>query len=315
MNFTLHQLKVFMIVVENESITKAAEELHMTQPAVSIQLKNLQAQFDIALTEVIGRKLYVSDFGRQLYQIAERILQEISGITYQTQSFKGMLSGRLKLSVASTGKYVMPYYLKDFLQLNPGIDLVMDVTNKTKVIKSLEHNEVDFSLVSVLPETLDIEQEILLPNQLFLTGPADTRLKVNKHSSKSIFGSIPLIYREEGSGTRVTMQRYFQKANIVPQVKLELTSSEAVKQAVIAGLGYSIQSLLSIKNELKQKEIKIIPVAGLPLIENWRLIWLKKKKMSEVAKAFLLYIKANKQLIYKQQFSWIEEFDKQALKH
>lgn len=309
MNFTLHQLKVFMIVVENESVTKASEELNMTQPAVSIQLKNLQAQFDISLTEVIGRKLYVTEFGRELYQIADRILKEVASINYQTQRFKGMLSGRLKLSVASTGKYVMPYYLKDFLQQNPGIDLLMDVTNKTKVVKSLENNEVDFSLVSVLPDSLDIEQETLLPNSLYLTAPPDSTFKITKQFTKSIFDSIPLIYREEGSGTRVTMQRYFQKANIVPHVKLELTSSEAVKQAVMAGLGFSIQSILSIKNELKQKEIKIIPVKGLPLTEQWRLVWLKQKKMSEVAKAFLIFIKKNKQSIYHRNFSWIEKYN------
>jgi DNA-binding transcriptional LysR family regulator len=308
MNFTLHQLKVFMIVVENESVTKAAEELHMTQPAVSIQLKNLQAQFDIALTEVVGRKLYITDFGQELYQIANRILKEVASINYQTQNFRGMLSGRLKISVASTGKYVMPYYLKGFLQANPGIDLLMDVTNKTKVIKSLEHNEVDFSLVSVLPETLDIEQEILLPNKLYLTSAANSEIEILKQSSKAVFDNLPLIYREEGSGTRVTMQRYFQKANIVPNVKLELTSSEAVKQAVMAGLGFSIQSILSIKNELKLKEIKIIPVKGLPLIENWRLIWLKQKKMSEVAKAFLIFIKQNKDAVYKKNFAWIEDY-------
>ena len=309
MNFTLHQLKVFMIVVENESVTKASKELHMTQPAVSIQLKNLQAQFDIALTEVVGRKLYITDFGQELYQIANRILKEVASINYQTQNYRGMLSGRLKISVASTGKYVMPYYLKDFLQVNPSIDLLMDVTNKTKVIKSLEHNEVDFSLVSVLPETLDIEQEILLPNKLFLTSAANSEIKILKQSSKAVFGNLPLIYREEGSGTRVTMQRYFQKANIVPNVKLELTSSEAVKQAVMAGLGFSIQSIFSIKNELKLKEIKIIPVKGLPLVENWRLIWLKQKKMSEVAKAFLIFIKQNKAAVYKKNFAWIEEYD------
>ncbi|MEO7311263.1 MAG: LysR family transcriptional regulator [Chitinophagaceae bacterium] len=310
MNFTLQQLKVFMIVVQNQSITKASEELHMTQPAVSIQIKNLQAQFDIALTEIIGRKLYVTDFGRELYQIADRILKEIASINYQTQSFKGILSGRLKLSVASTGKYVMPYYLADFLKANPNIDLLMDVTNKTKVIKSLEQNEVDFSLVSVLPEGLNIIQEILVPNKLFLTCTADADIKITQQTSKAVFDKIPLIYREEGSGTRVTMQRYFQKANIVPHVKLELTSSEAVKQAVMAGLGFSIQSLLSIKNELKQGDIKIIPVKGLPLTENWRLIWLKEKKMSEVAKAFLGYIQHNKQSIYEKSFSWIELYDK-----
>lgn len=308
MNFTLHQLKVFMVVVENASITKAAEELNMTQPAVSIQLKNLQAQFDMPLTEIIGKRLFITDFGREVYQIAERILKEVSSINYQTQSFKGILSGRLKLSVASTGKYVMPYYLKDFLKQNPGVDLLMDVTNKTKVVKSLENNEVDFSLVSVLPDTLDIEQEILLPNNLYLTGPKDSAFKVRKEQTKSVFDSIPLIYREEGSGTRVTMQRYFQKANIVPKVRLELTSNEAVKQAVMAGLGYSIQSILSIKNELREKEIKIIPVKGLPLSEYWRLIWLKKKTMTEVAKAYLSFIREHKQDIYQTNFSWIEKY-------
>lgn len=308
MNFTLQQLRVFMVVVQNQSITKAAEELHMTQPAVSIQVKNLQAQFDIPLTEVVGRKLYITDFGRELYQIAERVLNDVASINYQTQRFKGILSGKLKLSVASTGKYVMPYFLKDFLKANPAIDLLMDVTNKTKVVKSLENNEVDFSLVSVLPDSLDIDQEILLPNKLFLTCAADTGISLTKLSSRAVFDSIPLIYREEGSGTRVTMQRYFQKANIVPHVKLELTSSEAVKQAVIAGIGFSILSVLSIKNELKQKEIKIIPVKGLPLVEHWRLVWLKKKKMSETAKAFLHFVQHNKEAIYRKNFSWIEKY-------
>lgn len=308
MNYTFHQLKVFMAVVEKQSVTKASEELNMTQPAVSIQLKNLQDQFDIALTEVIGRKLYVTEFGKELYQIADKILQEVATINYRTQSFKGMLSGKLKISVASTGKYVMPYYLKAFLKTNANIDLMMDVTNKTRVIESLRNNEVDFALVSVLPEKLDILQEILLPNKLFLTAAVDTDFDVSKRMSKSVFDSLPLIYREEGSGTRVTMQEYFKKANIVPKVRFELTSSEAVKQAVVAGLGVSIQSILSIKNELKQNDIIIVPVEGLPLVENWQLIWLKQKKMSVVAKTFLEHVQQNKQAIYQQYFSWIEGY-------
>ncbi len=308
MNYTFHQLNVFMAVVEKKSITKASVELNMTQPAVSIQLKNLQDQFDIPLTEVIGRQLYVTEFGYELYAIAEKILQEVAAINYKTQSFKGMLSGKLKISVASTGKYVMPYYLKKFLKENENIDLMMDVTNKTKVVESLAKNEVDFALVSVLPEKLDIEQEILLPNKLFLTGASDSMTDVFLPLQKSVFNDLSLIYREEGSGTRVVMQQYFQQALIVPKVRFELTSNEAVKQAVMAGLGFSIQSILSIKNELKQNDIKIIPVEGLPLIENWRLIWLKQKKMSVVANAFLKHIKDTKLEVYKNNFSWIEKY-------
>jgi DNA-binding transcriptional LysR family regulator len=306
MNYTFHQLRVFMSVVEKQSVTKAAEELNMTQPAVSIQLKNLQDQFDIPLTEVIGRKLYITEFGRELYQIADNILQEVANINYKTQSFKGMLSGKLRLSVASTGKYVIPYYLKDFLKDNPNIDLIIDVTNKTKVIESLEKNEVDFALISVMPEKLELMQEVLLPNKLFLTAAYDSEWNSVKKANKHIFDDLPLIFREEGSGTRVTMQQYFEKVHIVPKVRFELTSSEAVKQAVMAGLGYSIQSILSIKNELKQKEIKIIPVAGLPLVENWRLVWLKQKKLTVVGSAFLKHVQDNKEKIYKRYFSWIE---------
>jgi DNA-binding transcriptional LysR family regulator len=202
----------------------------------------------------------------------------------------------------------MPYYLKSFLQSNPTIDLMIDVTNKAKVIESLQNNEVDFSLVSVLPSSMDIGQEILLPNKLFLTSAPDTDIVITKKMNKSVFDKIPLIYREEGSGTRVIMQQYFQKAQITPKVRFELTSSEAVKQAVIAGLGFSIQSVLSIKNELIAKDIRIIPVQGLPLVENWRLIWLKQKKMSVVAGAFLKYIREHKQDVYKNHFSWIEKY-------
>lgn len=308
MNYTFHQLRIFSVIVEKQSITKAAEELHMTQPAVSIQLKNLQEQFDIPLTEVIGRKLYITDFGRELYQMAEAILQEVANIDYKTQEFRGMLSGRLKLSAASTGKYVIPYYLNGFLSQHPKVDLAIDVTNKTRVVESLENNEVDFALVSVMPEQLPLQQEVLLPNKLVLTSAYRSKWDLEKKANKHIFDDLPLIFREEGSGTRVKMQQYFEKVHITPKVRFELTSSEAVKQAVMAGLGYSIQSILSIKNELKQKEIRIIPVAGLPLVENWRLVWLKQKKLSVVASAFLKYIQENKQAIYQSTFSWIEKY-------
>jgi DNA-binding transcriptional LysR family regulator len=308
MNFTLHQLKIFTVVAEKESITKASEELNMTQPAVSIQLKNLRDQFDTPLTEVIGRKLYVTDFGKELYTIARKILEDVSEITYKTQSFRGVLSGRLKISVVSTGKYVMPYYLKHFIQENPDIDIRMDVTNRTKVIESLENNEVDFSLVSVLPENLPIAYESLMPNKLFLAGAPDKNFPLKTPYTKSLFGNIPLIFREEGSGTRYKMQQYFSNANIVPKVKLELNSSEAVKQAVMAGLGYSVLSLLSMKSQLKEKELQIIPVKGFPIQSTWMLIWLKQKKFSLVAQAYHDYIKKNKTAIYTEYFKWIEKY-------
>ena len=135
MNFTLHQLKVFITIVENKSITKAAIELNMTQPAASIQLKNFQDQFDIPLSEIIGRQFYVTDFGKEIYQIAEEILNKTESIQYKTEAFKGLLSGKLKISVVSTGNYVMPYFLNGFLKKHPKVELVLDVSNNN--IRSL----------------------------------------------------------------------------------------------------------------------------------------------------------------------------------
>ena len=135
MNYTLHQLQIFLKITQKQSITKASEELHLTQPAVSIQLKNFQDQFSIPLTEVVGRQLYVTNFGMEIYEIAESILNEVGAIAYKTESFKGLLSGKLRISVVSTGNYVMPYFLNGFLKLHPQIDLVLDVSNKTNVIK------------------------------------------------------------------------------------------------------------------------------------------------------------------------------------
>lgn len=144
MNYTLHQLRIFLKVVEAESITKAAEALHLTQPAVSIQLKNLQDQFDIPLTEVVHKRLFITDFGKEIARAAENILNEVDAITFRTQAFKGELSGRLRISSVSTGKYVIPYFLSEFLQQHNSVELELDVTNKARVVENLWNNEVDF---------------------------------------------------------------------------------------------------------------------------------------------------------------------------
>ena len=134
MNSSLHQLQIFLKIAQIQSITKASEELHLTQPAVSIQLKNFQDQFPIPLTEVVGRKLFITDFGKEIALAAEKILNEVYAINYKTLAYQGALSGRLKISVVSTGKYVMPYFLSDFMRDNAGVDLIMDVTNKLQII-------------------------------------------------------------------------------------------------------------------------------------------------------------------------------------
>ncbi len=309
MNYTLHQLQVFLKVTQTESITKAAEELFLSQPAVSIQLKNFQDQFDIPLTEVVGRKLFITEFGKEIAHAAENILNEVYAINYKTLAYKGQLSGRLKISVVSTGKYVMPYFLTDFLHLHEGIELVLDVTNRSKVIDSLERNEVDFSLLSLLPEKLAIENEPLLPNQLYFVASAKYLLpSLQVEEVQMLFQKIPFIYREPGSATRLLMEQYIELNKLPIRKRIELTSNEAVKQAVIAGLGCSIMPLIGIKNELLNGELTILPLAGFPLTSAWNLIWMKRKNFSPVAKAFLHYLQKNKNAIISKHFTWVEQF-------
>ena len=181
MNYTLNQLQIFLKVVQTTSITKAAEELNLTQPAVSIQVKNFQAQFEIPLLEIIGKKIYITDFGKEIALSAENILEQVYAINYKTMAFKDQLVGRLKVSIVSTGKYVLPYFLSDFLKLNPGIELTIDVTNREKVSKSLEANEVDFSLVPDLPDIehyafIDILQTTTHHNFVLHYSPSRTML-------------------------------------------------------------------------------------------------------------------------------------------
>lgn len=305
MNFTLHQLQVFLKVVQYQSITKASEVLHLTQPAVSIQLRNLQDQFDYPLVEVVGRKLYITDFGREMAAAAERIVGEVQSIQQRTQAFKGQLTGTLKISVVSTGKYVMPFFLAPYLNENTGVELALDVTNKSQVINHLEHNLVDFALVSILPDKPKLEFLPLMENKLFLIGPGN--LKFPNKNSESIFSEIPIILRENGSATRLVTERYFKEMGISISKKLELTSNEAVKQAVLAGLGCSIMPIIGLRYELEKGDLQIIPVNGFPIVSTWNLVWPKNKEHNPPAKAFLEHLTHSKSEIIQNRFSWFNE--------
>jgi len=307
MNYTLNQLQIFLKIVKTQSVTKASEELHLTQPAVSIQLKNFQAQFEIPLTEVVGRKIYITDFGKEIAGSAEDIINLVYAINYKTLAYKGQLTGRLKISLVSTGKYVMPFFLSDFMKQHNGIELLMDVTNKNIVLTSLENNEVDFALVSILPTTLNFEKLDLLQNKLYLVSNCELKLKKSL-STKEIFKDLPLIFREKGSGTRQTMEKFIQQHHIQALKKMELTSNEAVKQAVLAGLGYSIMPLIGIKNELLNHDLHIVPIKGMPIKTVWSLIWLKGKKLSPVSASLLTYLKKEKTKIVQAKFKWYEEY-------
>lgn len=303
MNYTLSQLNVFVKVVENQSVTKAAEHLHMTQPAVSIQLKNFQDQFEIPLFEVISRRMHITSFGQEVAASAKEILFQADLLRHKALKFKGELTGTLKISVVSTGKYVIPFFLKPFLDLNPGVDLQMDVTNKELVVESLGRNEIDFALVSILPDRLNVDSIPLLDNSLYLIG--DRSFSNTKKISIRDLAKHPLILREPGSGTRQRMEQFLKTHQVKLDRKFELTSNEAVKQAVKAGLGLSIMPLIGLKHELEAGELKMLKISGLPVHTEWQLISLKGKRHGPVAEAFSLFIQNNKSSITETHFSWL----------
>lgn len=297
MNYTLNQLRIFLKIVESKSITKASEELNMTQPSVSIQLRNFQDQFKVPLTELHNRRVHITPFGYEIAEVARRIMDEVESLKFKTKEYEGVLTGSLKISSASTGKYLVPYFISPFFREHDGIDLVYDVTNRTQVLKSLKNYEIDFGVISLLPEDLELDSIDLLENYLYLFGP-----------SEEVKSSENLVYREEGSATRLMMEEYFGKGKGRARKKLELTSNEAVKQAVLAGLGKSILPIVGIKNELLEGSLKIIPNKNLPIKTQWKLVWLKDRQLNPAAKAFIDFIIENASVISQEHFNWIRKY-------
>jgi len=305
MNYSLHQLAIFLKIVQTKSITKTAEAMHLTQPAVSIQLKNFQSQFNIPLIEIINKKVYITEFGKDIAESAQNIMNEVSVIDNRLTKYNGSLTGTLRMSSVSTGKYVIPYFLADFLRENQNVDLRLDVSNKSTVLDLLEQNQSDFSLVSVLPKNMTLQRIELMPNSLYLVGAGNQSFQVES-LNKQTLEKLPLIYREEGSATRMAMEKFIEKNRITVKKKIQLTSNEAVKQAVIAGIGFSIMPVIGLKNELERKQLQIIPIKGLPIKTAWNLVWHRKKRLSPVATAFKEYIEQHKKEIIQSNFNWIQ---------
>lgn len=304
MNYTLHQLRIFLKVAELQSITKAAEEMYLTQPAISIQLKKLQDQFELPLTEVVGRQLYVTDFGKEIAERTKRILEEADGIKYTIDQYKGLLIGKIKIAVVSTGKYVIPYLLKKFLDTHPGIEVSIDVSNKNKVIKGLLGNDHDFSLVSVIPPDLKINSVEIMDNRLFLIGNDEFEGLLKKPTDLK---NVTVLFREQGSATRNAMEEFIKNQNIEIGKSMELVSNEAVKQAIIAGLGVSIVPLIGLRTALANERIKILPMKGLPIITKWNLIYNQGKKLTPAQRALIDYLEKNKHELTEDHFKWALE--------
>ncbi len=306
MNITLHQLKAFQAIAKYQSITKAAEAMSMTQPAVSIQLKNLQEQFEVPLTEIIGKRIHITEFGQELVDTADRIFGELGKIEEKMLELKGLLGGKIRISAVSTGKYIIPYLMADFMKIHPHVEFSLEVSNRYKVLAHLQENSTDLALVSLWPEDLDLESIQLAENKWFLASSPENKEVYSAHVQAGNWGKIPFLLREKGSGTRTMMERFFQDRDIHVESNLEFATNEAVKQAVMAGLGASLLSNFSMAQELKEGRISVLELPGLPLKADWKLIWLKQKKHSPAVKAFIRWLSENRKKVFSKHFPSLE---------
>jgi len=295
---TLHQLKVFEAAARNGSFTRAAEELFLTQPTVSMQVKQLTKAVGLPLFEQVGKRLYLTEAGRELFATCREIFEKLAQFEMTVADLKGLKQGRLRLAVITTAKYFVPRLLGPFCQLYPGIDIALQVTNHSGIVERLKENLDDLYIMSQLPEHLDIGFQPFLENPLVVLAPANHPLAGKKNISLQQLSEEPFILREPGSGTRTAVQKLFDEQGIKLKVKLELGSNEAIKQAMAGGLGISVLSRHTIIPESANPELTVLDVEYFPIERNWYMVYPAGKQMSVVARTYFEYLlNAAKQIV------------------
>lgn len=308
MNISLTQLRALKAIAVQESITGAAKSLNMTQPAVSIQLKNLQEQFEVPLTEIIGKRIHITEFGQELVEMADRIFDEVAQIEQKMLGLKGLLGGKIRISAVSTGKYIIPYLMADFMKIHPHVEISLEVSNRYSVLAHLQENTTDLALISVSPPSdLAFDSITLEENKWYLACAPELAEKFQTQIDANNWSKVPFILREKGSGTRLKMEEFFKSRNIKVDSKMELATNEAVKQAVMAGLGASILSNFSMSQEIEDRRITLLKYPDLPIKSMWKLIWLKQKKHSPAVLAFIRWLSENKKSVFHSHFNTFDD--------
>lgn len=292
MHFTFQQLKLFEAVFRNSSYTRAAEELHLTQPAVSIQVKRLEEQVGLPLFELMGKKIFPTMAGKTIYEASCDILGRIEDVKNSIESLKGEIKGPVQLSVVTTSKYFMPNLLGTFLAKYPDVEPKLVFTNRSKLIQRLHNNEDDFVVMGQIPEDEKLETYPFLENILVPVAHPDHPLAGKKKIPLKSLSGERFLVREEGSGTRLVFDKLLETNNLKIEPYMELGSSEAIKQGVMAGLGLAILSLHSLELEQAANKIVVLDVEDFPIKRRWYAVHLKGKKLSLVARTFLDYILA-----------------------
>jgi DNA-binding transcriptional LysR family regulator len=289
MNVTFRQLKVFEAVARHLSFTRAAQELHLTQPAVSMQIKQLEEEVGLSLFEQLGKKTYLTQAGDEMYHYSRTIARQLAEAEDVMEQLKGVQRGHLDISVASTANYFTTRLLAAFAKQHPDITFSLDVTNRATLLQQLDNNEKDMVIMGRPPQILDLTTEAFMDNPLVMVAPPDHPLADQSLSIKQLRDETFLV-REKGSGTRIAMERFFTEQGITLKTGMEMSSNEAIKQAVEAGLGLGIVSIHTLVLELETKRLTILNVKEFPILRHWYLVHRKGKRLSPVADAFRQFV-------------------------
>ena len=287
---TLHQLKVFEAVARHNSFTRAAEELFLTQPTVSMQVKQLTKAVGMPLFDQVGKRLYLTQAGEELVKTCREVFEKLDQFEMTIADLKGLKQGRLRLAVITTAKYFVPRLLGPFCKRYPGIDVSLQVTNHEHILNRLNENLDDLYVMSQLPDSIEVTYKRILDNPLVVLAPANHPLAQEKNIPIERIAAEPFIMREPGSGTRKAVQSLFDEHKLSLKVQLDLGSNEAIKQAIAGGLGISILSLHTIALEGPSSQLTVLDAQHFPIERYWYAIYPNGKQLSIVARTFLDYL-------------------------
>jgi DNA-binding transcriptional LysR family regulator len=289
-NYTLKQIHTFIEVARERSVSKAAERLFVTQPAVSMQLRQLEDAFGIALVESAGRNIQLTQAGEDFLTHAIAAMGQLKDLEAVMAEHVGMKKGHINLAVVSTAKYFVPMLLVQFGKLFPGVDITLRIDNRENILGMMARNEADLVVMGRAPNTLDCEATPFATNPLSIVSAPDHPLSRRKHLPFSALGEYGFVVREQGSGTRAAMQRLFAQNEVELKVVMEMPSNETIKQAVMAGMGLSFLSMRTVRHELASGHIALVDVVGMPMVGNWYITHLRQKRLAPAAKAFKAFL-------------------------
>lgn len=289
---TMRQLRVFDAVARHAGFSRAAVELHLSQPTVSMQVKQLSEAIGLPLFEQIGKKIYLTDAGRALRATSAEMFDAWLRLEMQVADLKGLKQGRLRIAAVTTAKYVVPRLLGPFCQAHPGVDIAMEVGNRSAILERLAHNEDDLTIMGVPPRGMDTLSHPFAENPLVIVAPRGHALAGRRNIPLAKLAGQPFLMREQGSGTRLAADRFLRERGLRLNIKMELGSNEAIKQAIAGGLGLSFLSLHALGPDAAPKSLVALDVEGLPIRRHWYIVHPAGKRLSVVAQAFYAYLKA-----------------------